>query len=241
LGAFLHNDENERLLVYLFNQCLNRHFESRGLIVDKKRKRAYFPRSKQGASEVTYQARLRRATRTVAKPFVSRVSQQVRYWEHKSLRFRFERFGNSWVLQILPGYVFTVDGYKRLLEGERVGVLATRRASHDYNMQVHNDLYFWTWVLADGNDVFLLDAGGTHFSLRGTLAEYEVRDILPSLDAVADLDEPAADELAEIEEELAMIAELSAKAVRGKHKTIRKKGTGSGRVSEAKPKPKRGQ
>ena len=154
------SDEGERRLVYLLNECLYRHLDHCGLYVDKKRKRAYYPRTQQGNRSITYQARLRRSTRTVTKQVISPSTQKVRYWEHQSFSFMFERFGDTWVLQILPGYVFTRDGYKDLLAGDRVNVLSTKRESRDYNYKVHTDLFFWTWVMAVGEQgMFALRLG----------------------------------------------------------------------------------
>jgi hypothetical protein len=138
------------LFVWLLNEHLRRHFKSRGLAVDQKRKRAYFPRTEAGERPVPYQARLRRATRVVTKPVISRSTQKIRYWEHKGFYYNFESFADSWVLQVLPTYVFTTDGKYQLLNSERVSALATRRASRDYNSHVHNDLVFWNWVLSNG-------------------------------------------------------------------------------------------
>jgi hypothetical protein len=96
----------------------------------------------------------------VTKQVISPSTQKVRYWEHQSFSFMFERFGDTWVLQILPGYVFTRDGYKDLLAGDRVNVLSTKRESRDYNYKVHTDLFFWTWVMAVGEQgMFALRLG----------------------------------------------------------------------------------
>jgi hypothetical protein len=209
LGEFADGEDGERGLVYLLHQCLYRRLEARGLIVDRKRKRAYFPRTDQGPREVTYQARIRRATRTVTKPIVARTTQRVRYWEHEGIRFGFERFGAAWALHILPCYVFTVDGERRLLEGSRVGALATRRAARDYNPQVHNDLVFWAWLLSDGQDSIILDAGcGSEVQLRAALTACEVRDVRPLPDVMGpELDPRLRAELDELELELAKLAE----------------------------------
>jgi len=150
--GFLHSNDGKNRLVWLLNESIYKHLEYRGLIVDKKRKRAYFPRSSanDGRRVITYQSRVRRPTRTVTKPIISRASGKVRYWEHESFSFLFEQFDESWALQIVPGYVFTINGVARLLEGEKVNRLSTQRASRDYNSQVHNDLVFWSWVLSGG-------------------------------------------------------------------------------------------
>jgi hypothetical protein len=148
--------------MWLLNACLYQHLMHRGLLVDYKRKRAYFPRTEDGAREIAYQARLRKAKRTVVKPRVSRTTDKVQYWEHKALGFRFEKFGSTLGLVLVPGYVFTWDGWRGLLAAERVSRLSTRRASRDYNTTVQNDLYFWLWLLTGGDrDSFTLNVNPT--------------------------------------------------------------------------------
>jgi len=62
-----------------------------------------------------------------------------------------DQFDDTWALQIVPGYVFTLNGVAKLLEGTKVNKLSTKRASRDYNSQVHNDLVFWSWVISGGD------------------------------------------------------------------------------------------
>ena len=141
----------ERCFVWILNECFYKHLEAQGLWIDKERMRAYFPRTDEGPRRIKYQARLRRATRTVVKRIRN-------YWEHKSFRFRFERFGDVWTLVILPGYVFTTDGRSDLLEGKEVNRLSTKREGRDYNNVAHNDLVFWTRVLSGENhSIFVLN------------------------------------------------------------------------------------
>lgn len=207
LGEFTDGEEGERRLVSLLNPCLARHLDRKGLVVDKKRLRAYFPRTVDGPREITYQARARRATRTVTKPIVSRTTQQVRYWEHESVRFDFERYRDAWSLQVLPGYVFTTNGWRRLVDSPRVGALATRRASRDYNPNVNSDLVFWTWVVSGGEDNVVIDTGGPDgILLRGTLASCEVRDA-PGAGAEPTPDNDARLDMDELEEQLGEIAD----------------------------------
>ncbi len=145
----------ERCFVWMLNECFYRHLKAQGLWVDKDRMRAYFPRTDEGPRRIKYQARLRRATRTVVK-------KTRNYWEHKSFRFRFERFGDVWTLVMLPGYVFTTDGKSDLLEGKVVNRLSTKREGRDYNNVVHNDLVFWTWVLSgEKHSIFVLNTDST--------------------------------------------------------------------------------
>ena len=157
LREFMADQEGERQLVQLLNLGLEKHLYRRGLIVDRKRKRAYFPRTEVGSRSISYQARLRRARRTVVKARVSPRTGKVSYWEHEALGYRFDKFGDTWGLLLEPGYVFTFDGTKGLLAPERVNRLSTKRAARDYNATVHQDLSFWAWCLSGGKTSFALD------------------------------------------------------------------------------------
>jgi hypothetical protein len=168
VNEFAQDEDNERKLVWLINECLYKHMSHCGLIVDKSRRRAYFSGHRVAGEkrQVSYQARLRKSTRTVAKPIISPNTQKIRYWEHQSFSFGLEKFVDTWALHILPGYVFTLDGIRDLLSGERVNVLSTKRASRDYNSKVHTDLIFWLWVLARGNQgSFDLIMGPTQYEI----------------------------------------------------------------------------
>ena len=147
------NTYDEKVFVWLLNTCFFRHLNAQGLWIDKERKRAYFPKTDENHREITYQARVRRATRKVVK-------KRNKYWEHKSFWFRFEHFGEVWTLVLLPSYVFTSDGKASYLPGDLTNKYSTRLQSRDYNNVVHNDLVFWTWVLSGGkHGTFVLDTG----------------------------------------------------------------------------------
>ncbi len=149
--------DGEPLLIALLNSALLSWARRNELCRDARGRRLWFPRSDEGAREVTYRARVREATRTVTKPNVSPATGKVRYWEHEALRFAFRRFADTWVLQLVPTIVFTTNGHDDLLRGPRVGPLATRRMARDYNPQVQNDLFFWRWVFTRGESVAQLD------------------------------------------------------------------------------------
>lgn len=156
-------------LVWLLNECINKHLKHCGLIVDSRHRRAYFPKLKEIEDKrlITYKARLKKSTRTVTKPVFSTYSEKIRYWEHQSFTFELEQFAGTWAMHILPGYVFTLDGVRDFLSGERVNSLSTKRASRDYNSKVHTDLIFWTWVLTNGRQGdFRLLMGPTEYELN---------------------------------------------------------------------------
>ncbi len=155
---FIELNNGTRELVRMLNDCIADHFFSIGLRVDTAKKRAYFTKNYDGTpKEIKYQARLKKATRTVAKPRTNKVTGKIYYWEHKSIWYSFERIGQNWYLFINPSYIFTIDGVKLLLKSERVNILSTKRASRDYNMTIHNDITFWANYISQGEDgAFLL-------------------------------------------------------------------------------------
>jgi hypothetical protein len=57
-----------------------------------------------------------------------------------AIRFSVRRFGGQWGVLLVPGWVFTLDGLRRLLRGPRVGPLSTRLTAHEYNQTVANHL-----------------------------------------------------------------------------------------------------
>ena len=162
----------EDLLSWMLGLTLQRHLAARGLVVDKKRNRAYFPRSATGPRKVTYQARVQRATRTVAKARGNRKDGTPSYWEHASVGYRFEKFGDAWTLVLVPSYVFTYNGRRGLLDSKRVNKLSTKRQSRDYNSSVHYNLVFWLWVLSGGDgDAFSLYDGPSPNALESSFAD----------------------------------------------------------------------
>ena len=174
-AAALGTPDGQRHTVELLNRAFYRLLEGRGLNTDKRKRRSFFERTADGAREVTYQASLRQATRTVTKPVLSKRTGNLLYWQHEAMAFGFQRFGPDWALRILPGYVFTKDGKTEFLHHLRIGPLATRKAARDFTLQVYNHLVFWTWVLAEGRDSFELDLGTTrHVIVRGLLLSCEL-------------------------------------------------------------------
>lgn len=157
---YLAGPEGERRFVQLLNDSLKSHFHRTGLIVDVHKKRAYYPKTAEGERVISYQARFKKAKRTVARPRYSANKEKVKYWEHKAFHYSIRKFGDSWGIIIEPTYVFTLNGEKDLLASSRVGALATKKMSIDYNGNVLNDLTFWRRMLAN-------DAEG-HFTVRSS-------------------------------------------------------------------------
>lgn len=191
----------ERRVVNLFNEALSNYIKQKGLIFEWKRKLAYFPRQDDGERTITYQARLRKATRTVVKPRISATINKVSHWDHQAVEFQFKKFGDTWGLQLLPTYMFTFDGYSDRLPGERIGPLVTRRLAREYNVHVDSHLIFWTTILSEEQpEIILEDTLGSRIRLRGTLVSFT----LHTLEAQPEEEEPpmSNEDIDELEEQL---------------------------------------
>ncbi|WP_425033481.1 SIR2 family protein [Pelagibacterium sp.] len=156
------------ILRKLLHDSVDEHLRAIGLVVDEDRRRAHFSRGEEPNRKITYQGRVKRATRTIVKARTKRDSDDVLYYEHKSFSYSIMAFGVDWGLFINPGYVFTRDGRSRYLGRERINILSTKRAARDFNPSVMHDVSFWMACLSE-------EAEGV-FALRtehgNELAEY---------------------------------------------------------------------
>lgn len=229
IEEFIQIKEGTRELVWLLNDSILQHLFAMGLRVDKKKRRAYYTKTFDNTpKEITYQGRLKKATRTVAKPKINPNSGKVTYWEHKSIWYHFENIGGSWFLVINPSYVFTTDGAKWLLKSERVNILSTKKASRDYNMAIHNDLTFWSRMISNGADgAFQVQPNFRYeeeHNLNVTHPEIVISSSLPTIvindiSVIEDFIEPTElDDLEEVEKELTSLAEEEKRKIDDTHK-----------------------
>jgi hypothetical protein len=210
LDEFFALEEGEKRFVRMLNDYLKSYLYKLGMIVDQERKRAYFAKTEEGERTVSYQARFKRATRTIVRPRYNAAKDKIRYWEHKAFSYTVKRFGEQWGIMIEPTYVFTLNGEKQLLASQRIGALATKKASRDYNINVLNDLTFWMWVMANGaQDVFRLSASQSDDWDDEIILSNDY--LSTSLNYVENTDEMSDNELymddADLDEEIAQIAE----------------------------------
>lgn len=142
------------ILPRLLNSAMGAYLQSIGMRVrfEVGRLRAYYPSDDSAAREISYKSTFRQSKRTVVKPITSKTTGKTVYWEHKAVALRFEKFGSTWALSLLPGYVFTLDGDSQPIASERIGPLSTRRSSRDYNPTVLHDLVFWSRMLSAGSE-----------------------------------------------------------------------------------------
>ncbi len=148
----------ESIFLKLLHNELFEHLHTRGLQIEYDRRRAYFARGDDLERKLSYQGRLRKATRTVVKARTKRDSDDVQYFEHKAVSFSAMRFGRDWGVILTPGYAFTRDGARKPISRERTNSLSTRRAARDFNPTVLQDVSFWVAVLsAEAEGLFALE------------------------------------------------------------------------------------
>lgn len=148
----------ESIALKLLHELLFEHLKSKGLQIEYDRRRAYFSRDDERELKVSYQGRLRKATRTVVKARTKRDSDDIVYYEHKAVSFSVMRFGLDWAVVLTPGYAFTRDGVRKPISRERTNALSTRRAARDFNPSVLHDVSFWLAILSgEAEGLFALE------------------------------------------------------------------------------------
>jgi hypothetical protein len=147
----------------ILNKALATALGASGLVLREKGHRFYFPPGEgTQVREITWQTPFREATRRVAYPYLSKITGQVVFWVHHSVRAGFKRLQSRWLLQLEPGYVFTRDG-RTFVAAEHVGRLTTRKISYERNQQVLNHLLFWSWFLRGDQETITIPCGEQHF------------------------------------------------------------------------------
>ncbi len=158
VGDLLALPGGEPILLKLLHDQLFEHLRVKGLQIEYDRRRAYFARGKETELKVSYQGRMRKATRTVVKARTRRDSDDVVYYEHKALSFSVMRFGEDWAVVLTPGYAFTRDGVRNPISREKTTMLSTRRAARDFNPTVLQDISFWIAILSgEAEGLFALE------------------------------------------------------------------------------------
>jgi len=206
----------ENILIKLLVDAVLGHCRALGMQIDFKRKRAHFPRFEEADERrITYKARYKRATRTVVKARTKRDSGEISYYEHKALSIAVAPYGPEWCIILSPGYAFTRNGFGRLIGNELINSLSTRRAAKDFNSNVHNDLAFWQAMLADQTEGVFSLKPNVDDELSSFAPNVIMSNQLPgaslnssALDELAGLETDPKDELDELDEELAAMADM---------------------------------
>jgi hypothetical protein len=198
IGELLAMPGGEPIFLKLLHNELFDHLRARGLQIEYDRRRAYFARGDEPERKLSYQGRLRKATRTVVKARTRRDSGDVLYYEHKAVSFSVMRFGQDWGVILTPGYAFTRDGARKAISRERTNSLSTRRAARDFNPTVLQDVSFWVAVLSgEAEGLFALE----HL-LSNDLARFAPTILLSQRTPTISFNVSAFEETSELENEI---------------------------------------
>jgi hypothetical protein len=151
LDRWVKDEFRRRDLVSLLNQLLGIHIRRCGLRYHPESKRNYFPRQndeKPVFKQEWFNVRTSRAAppRIVAKYYEYGID---RFWRHLASHLSFRYIGNSWFLQVIPRYFFTVDG-QTPFDRDRTGPYTTRLKAQERNIHVLNHVLFWSDMLSMG-------------------------------------------------------------------------------------------
>jgi len=140
--------DTRNLFVWLINKHLEFFLLGLPLIVEKRRKRAFFRLTGKENTSISYLSKMsRKATRDVVKkrgevPHVT--------YENEAVFYSVTEFFGAWALQLKPTYVFTHSDGETPLSPLAQTRRATRRMRFDRNPAVDNDLVFWSRYLSQG-------------------------------------------------------------------------------------------
>jgi hypothetical protein len=151
--TFWNDPDKKRDYVYLINQLLFKHLRRAGLAYSNDFDRYYFPRKENSLEEVKIRwYNIRRGKYSHRPVTVVKYYEygQDKFWRHTAAKIQVMLFGNSWFLQILPMYFFTVDG-RIPWNTEKVGPYTTQIKAQETNQPVLNHVLFWSYVLSGSN------------------------------------------------------------------------------------------
>jgi len=147
-----------QLLVWLVHKHFEYLLHSYPMIVEPRRKRAYFVPDKGGKRSIPYHSRTgKKTTRTVVKPRDDGATH-----ENEAVCYRVVELNGWWALQLKPTYVFTKADGRTPVSSLVQTSKATRRFRFDRNKNVDDDLTFWARYLAAGKPTISLGNTGVN-------------------------------------------------------------------------------
>lgn len=137
---------------HLFVWLLNKHWEfflyNWPLVVENRKKRAFFRLTGKDSTGITY---LSKMNRKVSRDVVKKRGEEPNIsFENEAIHYTMTEFFGAWALQLRPTYVFTRRDGETPLSPIAQTRRATRRFKFDRNPAVDNDLVFWARYLSQG-------------------------------------------------------------------------------------------
>lgn len=151
VSDWIKDEDKRRLIVGLLRKEFERYlwqFKDSGMIVDRKKSRAYFTPANNNGRIVRWNSASRKG---IKRGVVKRRGDHN--YENEGISYSIQQFGDIWAIQIKPIYVFTKNDGKTPVPGIEQTKKATKRYKFDRNNSVASDLSFWTAFLAQGKSL----------------------------------------------------------------------------------------
>lgn len=176
--------------VFLLNQLLRIHLRRCGLRYNPNRRLYYFPRANGTENEFKRDWHNVRTDRESNRAIVKYYEYgSDRFWRHRAVDLRFKFVDKSLCLEIVPRYLFTIDG-KTLWDSEKVGPYTTRIRAQERNTHVLADILFWSDVLSQGQTEIELKLDYRTAMVIGKLPINGIADFAIAMDPAASYEEP---------------------------------------------------
>lgn len=156
ITPLLNNLDKDNILIELLNLAFRNHCRHLNLQRHKKHDRHFFESPIDGDKTVELHTGQKRATRLVVKKYNQGGKE---FWKHYSLRGRFMNLNSEIFLQLVPGYMFTEDGYAPVSKRDQ-GILSTKWTHNKHNSLVFYDIRFWCYILSGGQNKIQIHLGG---------------------------------------------------------------------------------
>lgn len=153
----LSDGQGARELSWLINEAVRLQMHRQGLSYDRKGKRYFYEAN--GSDERRVKWRSRHGGREVVKCYRNRDGDVVR-WRHRAVKIEVVSIGPSLFLRVIPTLMFSSDGsWNGVWSDSRVGPLATKVQSREFNWQVRYLIHFWASVLGKGKTPIAVPLG----------------------------------------------------------------------------------
>ncbi len=143
------DEQCRRDYIFLLNQLLTGHLHRCGVRFNRDYHRYYFPREDDSRLEFKRDWLNVRTSRLAPFRIVAKYYNygQEYYWRHLAAEMSFQYIGEVLCLQILPKYLFTIDG-QTSCDPDKVGAYTTKIKAVERNIHVLNHILFWADVLS---------------------------------------------------------------------------------------------
>lgn len=168
-------DEDRKVITWLLRkhwEWFLYRFRKDGLMLERRKNRAYFCKTNKGRSFITYSSPKRSR---IQREVVKARGEHGDWHENEGFGYQVIWGAGHWAMRIKPFYMFTGRDSITPLPGYLRTRRATRRMKYDRNRNVDDDLTFWARYLGGGQSTVNLGAQGVEgLVLETAFATFEV-------------------------------------------------------------------